>query len=98
MNRTQLAALVSLAATIAVLQGCAGTGGMPAAQGQSPAYRDGYRDGCASGRASQGSPTDFYRKNTSEYDTNKDYAQAWSDAFRKCSYEQSQKMAAGNGR
>lgn len=97
MNPTRLTALVGLAAML-VLSGCAGPGPSPAAQGQSPAYAEGYRDGCSSGRASQGSLADFSRKNVSQFDSNKDYAQAWTAAFQKCAYEQSQKMAAGNGR
>ena len=41
---------------------------------------------------------DFEKKNTSRFDSDKQYAQGWTDAFQKCAYEQSQKSAAGNGR
>jgi hypothetical protein len=41
---------------------------------------------------------DFEKKDAGRFDSDKQYAQGWTDAFRTCAYEQSQKMAAGNGR
>jgi hypothetical protein len=97
MNLAGLA-LVTLAASVVQLSGCATPGGTADAVGRTPAYADGYKDGCASGRASHGGMFDFEKKNTSRFDSDKQYAQGWTDAFQKCAYEQSQKSAAGNGR
>lgn len=98
MNRTKLLALGPLAAALIISPGCAGHGGPTSAQDRTPAYSAGYKDGCASGRASQGSMYDFEKKDAGRFDSDKQYAQGWTDAFRTCAYEQSQKMAAGNGR
>lgn len=97
MNLAGLA-LVTLAASVVQLSGCATPGGTPDAVGRTPAYAEGYKDGCASGRASQGSVFDFEKKNASRFESDKQYAQGWTDAFQKCAYEQTQKRAAGNGR
>jgi hypothetical protein len=95
MNRSWLAALVSLVAPLIVLSGCASPGGTPPSQGQTPSYAAGYKDGCTSGRASKGSMFDFERKDARRFDSDKQYAQGWTDAFQACAYEQLQKMAAG---
>jgi hypothetical protein len=95
MTRARLAALVTLLALVVQLSGCATPGGTSDAGNRTPAYADGYKDGCASGRVSQGSMFDFERRNTSRFDSDKQYAQGWTDAFQKCAYEQSQRTAAG---
>lgn len=98
MIQARLAALVALLALVVSLSGCATPGATSDAGGRTPAYADGYKDGCASGRVSQGSMFDYERKNTSRFNSDEQYAQGWTDAFQKCAYEQSQLRAAGNGR
>lgn len=94
MNRARLVALALVTSALVVMPGCAGPGGAP--QGQTPAYAQGYSDGCASGRASQGGMYDFEKKDISRFATDKQYAEGWTDAFQKCAYEQRQTMSAGH--
>jgi hypothetical protein len=95
MNRTLLVGVATLLVSVVQLSSCANQSGTPAAQGRTPAYSEGFNDGCVSGRASRGSMSDWERKNVSRFDSDKQYAQGWSAAFDKCAYEQTQKMAAG---
>lgn len=50
----------------------------------SPAYRQGFDDGCHSGRQAAGSLFEQFRKDLPRFNTDQDYAQGWSDAFRQC--------------
>ncbi|WP_299775325.1 hypothetical protein [uncultured Tateyamaria sp.] len=50
----------------------------------SPAYRAGFDDGCHSGRQAAGSIFDDFRKDQTRFNSDRDYAQGWSDAFRQC--------------
>lgn len=95
MNRTLPIGIATLVVAITQLASCATQSGAAGAQDRSPAYSEGFADGCVSGRASQGSATDSERKNVSRFDSDKQYAQGWSDAFGKCAQEQVQKMASG---
>ncbi len=54
----------------------------------SQAYRDGFDDGCHSGRQAAGSLFDQFRKDLSRFNANGDYAQGWSDAYRQCEREE----------
>lgn len=80
-----------VAAALFVAAGCAAP---PTGQTRPPAYADGFRDGCESGRASQ-DVTGRARKDEVRFGSDPQYAQGWSDAFRKCEYEQMQKSAGG---
>lgn len=96
MNRALPVGIATLAVAIAQLASCASQSGAPGAQSRSPAYSEGSADGCESERASQGSVSDWERKNVSRFDSDKQHAQGWSDAFDKCAQEQVQKMASGH--
>lgn len=50
----------------------------------SPSYREGFDDGCHSGRQAAGSLFDQFRKDQRRFNSDRDYAQAWSDGFRQC--------------
>lgn len=50
----------------------------------SPAYRQGFDDGCHSGRQAAGSLFEQFRKDQPRFNSDQDYAQGWSDAFRQC--------------
>ncbi|QPH52242.1 hypothetical protein [Pontivivens ytuae] len=50
----------------------------------STAYRQGFDDGCHSGRQAAGDLFEQFRKDQARFDTDRDYAQGWSDAFRQC--------------
>lgn len=50
----------------------------------SPSYRQGFDDGCHSGRQAAGSLFDLFRKDLNRFNSDRDYAQGWSDAYRVC--------------
>ena len=50
----------------------------------SPSYRQGFDDGCHSGRQAAGSLFEQFRKDLPRFNSERDYAQGWSDAFRQC--------------
>ena len=54
----------------------------------SPSYRAGFDDGCHSGRQAAGSLFDQFRKDLPRFNSDRDYAQGWSDAFRQCETQQ----------
>jgi len=91
---SQVKRAAALAFLVAVLASCAGQGAMNG-QGQTGAYKDGFDDGCQSGRASAFSLDDRYKKNVSRFESDKQYAQGWSAGFDQCAFEQTQRSAAG---
>lgn len=72
-----------------LLSGCA-VGAQPwqlkmlADQGASPAYRDGFRDGCPSGQFSAGYVYARFQKNFEAYRSTADYREGWDNGFRVC--------------
>ncbi|MFQ6549314.1 hypothetical protein AADZ90_015255 [Aestuariibius sp. 2305UL40-4] len=54
----------------------------------SPSYRQGFDDGCHSGRQAAGSLFDQFRKDLARFNSDREYAQGWSDAFRQCETQQ----------
>ena len=56
----------------------------------SQSYRDGFDDGCHSGRQAAGSLFDQFRKDQARFNSDQDYAQGWSDAFRQCESREEQ--------
>ena len=50
----------------------------------SVSYRQGFDDGCHSGRQAAGSFFDQFTKDLPRFNSDRDYAQGWSDAFRQC--------------
>jgi len=64
--------------------------------GQTPAFADGFKDGCQSGRASQDPVAGFYAKNADRFASDKQYAEGWKSGFSKCSFAQQEQDAAGS--
>jgi hypothetical protein len=95
MNRISVVTAVVLALSLIQLSGCAATSASTG--GRSPSYAKGFDDGCQSGKAWQGSPFDQTRKDVGRFETDKEYAQGWTDAFQKCADEQVKKNASGGG-
>ena len=94
MKPISLLTAAALSLLVAHLAGCAGQSKMTS-QGQTPAYADGFADGCQSGRAGAGSPIDSYKRHASRFESDKEYAQGWSAGHQQCEYEQTQKGAQG---
>ncbi|MFO0995410.1 MAG: hypothetical protein U1F33_01915 [Alphaproteobacteria bacterium] len=79
MGRTLVMAMVLL------LAACQGT--VPAG---TPAYQDGYRDGCNSGYADAFRPhhEHAYRLDQARFDSNADYKRGWEEAYAACFKEE----------
>ena len=91
------------AATLAtLLSGVSGCGTPPPnplmGSGHTPAYADGFNDGCQSGRASQDPVAGFFTQNAKRFETDKQYAEGWKAGYQKCSYAQMEEDAFGGGR
>lgn len=94
MNLMSRFAATALSVLVVHLAGCAGQSPMTG-EAQTAAYREGFADGCQSGRAAAGSPVDSHKKNTGRFGSDKEYAQGWSAGFERCESEQTQKNAQG---
>lgn len=90
MKRVVLVLAAALSLSLAA--GCAAPLTGPA---RAPAYADGYKDGCDSGVASQ-SVFGRYKKDDRRFGSDPQYAQGWSDGFRKCEEEQIRQNNSGS--
>jgi hypothetical protein len=77
-----------LSISIVALSGCATQSETMKNQGYPVAYAEGFEDGCHSGKKAGGSYFDQFRKDVRRFNSDGDYAQGWSDAFRQCETEQ----------
>ncbi len=70
------------------LTGCGGTAAQRLIQeGASPAYAQGFDDGCSSGKKAAGDIFSQFHKNVSEYQHNSDYHMGWNDGHEECHNE-----------
>jgi len=86
MNKHHLL-IISLSASL-FLGGCVSTSESMKAQGYPAAYADGFEDGCHSGKKAGGSYFDQFKKDVNRFNSDKEYAQGWTDSFRQCETEQ----------
>ncbi len=80
--------LLSAVTVTLMLSGCATTQQTMVEQGFPAGYAQGFDDGCHSGRKAGGSLFDQFRKDVRRFESDRDYASGWSDAFRQCESEQ----------
>lgn len=80
----RIAGLLLIGATA----GCATSTDTMVQQGYPRAYAEGFDDGCHSGRKAGGSLFDQFKKDVRRFESDRDYALGWSDAFRQCESEQ----------
>jgi len=71
-----------------VIIGCATRAERLKEQGYSDSYIKGDADGCFSGTSSTRGLSASIKKDTSLFKTNKNYNQAWSEAFNSCKQEE----------
>ncbi|RTZ93443.1 MAG: hypothetical protein DSY91_02135 [Deltaproteobacteria bacterium] len=71
-----------------ILLGCVSQKENLIRQGASPAYAQGFEDGCHSGKKAGGSWLDQFKKNTHLFNTNPDYKQGWIDGYNECEKQQ----------
>lgn len=53
-------------------------------QGASPAYAEGYSDGCDSGKQAAGAVLIEAKQDTNRYAGDNEYTKGWDAAFKKC--------------
>jgi len=68
----------------ALLSGCESTHDYLLHQGYPPAFADGFRDGCGSGRQAAGAISGSFSKDVPRYLADARYAEGWTDGFRQC--------------
>lgn len=56
-------------------------------EGASPAYAQGFDDGCSSGKKSAGDLFSQFHKNVQAFQHNQDYRQGWNDGHEECRNE-----------
>ena len=71
-----------------ILSSCVTTSDTMKKEGYPAAYADGFEDGCHSGKKAGGSYFDQFKKDINRFNTDKEYAQGWSDSYRQCETEQ----------
>jgi hypothetical protein len=71
-----------------IFAGCASERDNLIKQGASPAYAQGFEDGCHSGKKAGGSWFDQFRKNVKQFNSNPDYKQGWLDGYDECEKQQ----------
>lgn len=47
-------------------------------------FKDGYTDGCSSGTKAAGNPYFTFKKNVMRFESDRIYAQGWTDGFNVC--------------
>jgi hypothetical protein len=73
---------------IVFLSGCVSQRETMIEQGYPMSYVDGFEDGCHSGKKAGGMLFEQFKKDVRRFNTDKEYAQGWTDAFRECETEQ----------
>lgn len=72
---------------VLTISGCMSQKEMMIEQGYPLSYADGFDDGCHSGKKAGGYLFDQFKKDVKRFNSDSDYAQGWSDAFRQCESE-----------
>jgi hypothetical protein len=80
--------LIFIFLSLFMLWGCVSQRDAMVQQGYPLSYADGFDDGCHSGKKAGGSMFDQFKKDVRRFQTDKQYAQGWSDGFRQCETEQ----------
>jgi len=88
MKTAHLLLLSLTCSLILIFSGCVSQRDTMIQQGYPLSYADGFDDGCHSGKKAGGSMFDQFKKDVRRFQTDKQYAQGWSDGFRQCETEQ----------
>ena len=88
MTVTRILFVIASALCLITLVGCADQKQTMIDKGYPLAYVEGFDDGCHSGRKAGGNMFEEFKKDVDRFDSDKQYAQGWSDAFRQCETEQ----------
>jgi len=88
MTGTRKLLAIASALCLITLIGCADQKQAMIDKGYPLAYVEGFDDGCHSGKKAGGNMFEEFKKDVDRFDSEKQYAQGWSDAFRQCETEQ----------
>ena len=88
MNTMPRLMLILIFSSLFMFGGCVSQRDTMVQQGYPLSYADGFDDGCHSGKKAGGSMFDQFKKDVRRFQTDKQYAQGWSDGFRQCETEQ----------
>ena len=88
MNTMHRLMLIFIFLSLFMLWGCVSQRDAMVQQGYPLSYADGFDDGCHSGKKAGGSMFDQFKKDVRRFQSDKQYAQGWSDGFRQCETEQ----------
>ncbi len=87
LSRKFIYPMVSCMGILVVLASCVTEGQRLMNEGASPAYGQGFDDGCDSGKKSAGDMFSQFHKNVQQYQHNPDYQQGWDDGHEECQNE-----------
>ena len=73
---------------LSLISGCATQKEIMIKEGYPLSYAEGFDDGCHSGNKAGGSLFDQFKKDIREFESDKKYAQGWTDGFRQCESQQ----------
>ncbi|MGI9450210.1 MAG: hypothetical protein ACR2QH_06190 [Geminicoccaceae bacterium] len=76
--------LLLVLVTLAALTACSSQRERLIQQGATPAYAEGYVDGCDSGKQAGGAILIEAKKDADRYVGSSEYAKGWDEAFEKC--------------
>ena len=76
--------MLAVATIVVGVRACGNANEPPLGEDQPPAYADGYRDGCETGRKAGGDPFSVFIKNTQRYEVEAPYQRGWDDGFNAC--------------
>ncbi len=88
MDAKTMITIAATASCVLLVAGCATQKERLLSEGYPLAYADGFDDGCHSGNQAGGSVFDQFKKDVRRFNTDKEYAQGWSDGFRQCETKQ----------
>ena len=88
MKVVSLLIMVAATSSVMLLNGCVSKKEVMVKEGYPLAYAEGFDDGCHSGHKAGGNMFEQFKKDVRRFDSDTEYAQGWSDAFRQCESEQ----------
>jgi hypothetical protein len=87
LSQKRILLIFTCVGVAALLTSCATEGQRLMNEGASPAYAQGFDDGCSSGKKSAGDMFSQFHKNVQEFQHNQDYRQGWNDGHEECRNE-----------
>lgn len=84
LSQKTVFSLLACIGVAVLLSSCATEGQRLMSEGASPAYGQGFDDGCSSGKKSAGDMFSQFHKNMQLFQYDQDYRQGWNDGHEEC--------------